>query len=67
MFPDPNIDALLFELEQRRHPEVLQRLGRPREGSEARHRLRWALGNILLRLGAVVLPDAERRDLRVEP
>jgi hypothetical protein len=56
MFPDPNMDAALFEIEERHRQADLHRLAgacRRADVSEA-GRLRWALGSFLLRLGAIV-------------
>lgn len=59
MFPHPDMDAVLFELNERRRQADLRRLVRESRQSQPRsaRRLRWALGSTLLRLGVAVLGD----------
>jgi hypothetical protein len=61
MVPHVDTDTLLVELDQRHHLATMHRLATECDRTHIRDtgRLRWALGSVLLRLGAVVLGDDE--------
>ena len=57
MVPHVDTKTLLVELDQRHHQAALHRLATACNQSQetTTGRLRWALGSVLLRLGALVL------------
>lgn len=59
MFPDPTMDAALFEIAERRREADAHRLAHSFQRSRAAGagRLRLALGSLLLRLGGAVLGE----------
>lgn len=68
MYPDPGVDALLFELEKRRGRAAEHRLAHLCEPNQVRYagRARRACGGALVRFGAFLSGDAglpEAREL----
>lgn len=59
MYPDPGVDALLFEVEERRRQATMHRLARLCTQSQVRPagRARFAVGSAIVRLGALVSGD----------
>ena len=59
MIAHVDTDTLLVELDQRHHQADMHRLAIASKRSHERQtgRLRWALGSVLLRLGALALGD----------
>lgn len=59
MVPHVDTNTLLVELDQRRDQVALQRLASSCNRSQERRAgpVRWALGNALLRLGALVMGE----------
>lgn len=66
MYPDPVMEALLFELAERRSQVAMHRQARSCNRIEARHAqtLRWAVGDALLRLGNLVSKHAGASEAR---
>lgn len=62
MYPDPNMDAVLFEIEQRRGQAALERRAGSCNATQMRPaaRLLWAIGSSLLRAGTLLAGDEGR-------
>lgn len=62
MYPDPNMDALLFDIEERRRQGAIERRAGSCNLSQARPAtgLRRAVGNALLRIGNLVMGNQGR-------